>query len=61
MEYAFVLHPEVSAEEHVDGTFDQVQQLVLMRMHLPLVAFPRSVDGEVAYSATVELHGEELH
>jgi hypothetical protein len=56
MEYPFVLQPELSAEEHGDDTFDQVEQLVLMRMHLPLVAFPRCVDSEQAYPATIELH-----
>jgi hypothetical protein len=38
-----------------------LSELILIRMHLPLVAFSRSIDSEVTDSTTIELYWQILH
>jgi len=56
----FVVQLEISPEEHVDGTLEQVQELVLIGMHLPFVALSSCCHGEMPCLATVELYRQVL-
>lgn len=61
MNRPFFFHFEVFAQEHIDGTFEEIQKLILVGMHFPLVPFSRYVHSEAAHLSTLELHRENLN
>jgi hypothetical protein len=47
---------KIGSEEDVNGTFQEVQQFVLFRMHLPLVAHAWRLHREDTDLTPIELH-----
>ena len=47
---------ELCSKEDVNGTLEQIEEFVLLRMHLPLVTHPRRSHRQDAHKATVQLH-----
>jgi hypothetical protein len=46
---------DIRTKEDVDGPLEQVQHLVLIGMHFPLVAYAGRLDGQKADVTTIEL------
>ena len=52
---------ELRPKEDVNGTLEQIEEFVLLRVHLPLVTYPRRSHRQDAHQAAVELHRDELN
>jgi hypothetical protein len=51
---------DLGPENHVNGTFDEVQQFFLVRMHFPFVPYTGSIHGEDSDVPSIEVHGENF-
>ena len=52
---------KVGSEETINGTMEEVQQFILLGMHLPLVPQPGRVHREHADLPPIKFHWEEFN
>jgi len=57
----FLLRPlRIRAQKDIDFALEEVEQLVLLGVHFPLVTHSRGLHGENTHMTTIELNWQEL-